>query len=100
MASGATQRRHTGACLEGDWPSSEERRRCAMARAFRNLQSQDVEFTACRLDVANTTAAATCTGVVEYATRVGNRRSRDVRRWTFTLQKASEGWLIQDVLMR
>ena len=79
------------------WPSVD---RARLERAFRNLQSQDVEFSECRLDVANTTAAATCTGVVEYATRVGNRRSRDARRWTFTLQKTSEGWLIQDVLMR
>ena len=79
------------------WPSVD---RARLERAFRNLQSQDVEFTECRLDVANTTATATCTGLVEYATRVGNRRSRDARRWTFTLQKASEGWLIQDVLMR
>ena len=79
------------------WPSVDRPR---LERAFRNLDWQDVEFSECRLDVAGATATATCTGVVEYATRVGNRRAREARRWTFALREQSAGWLIQNVLMR
>ena len=79
------------------WPSVDRPR---LERAFRNLDWQDLEFSECRLDVAGATATAICTGVVEYGTRVGNRRAREARRWTFALREESAGWLIQNVLMR
>ena len=83
--------------VQAIWPSVDRPR---LERAFRNLDWQDLEFTECQLEIVSATAVATCRGVLEYATRVGNRSARDARRWTITLQKASESWLIQNVLMR
>jgi hypothetical protein len=83
--------------VQAIWPSVDRSR---LERAFRNLEWQKLEFSACRLDVTGAAVTAICTGVVEYGTRVGNRRARDARTWTFALREASAGWLIQDVLMR
>ena len=83
--------------VEAIWPSVDRTR---LERAFRNLEWQTLAFSECRLDVGGAAATAVCTGVVEYGTRVGNRRARDARTWTFALREESAGWLIQDVLMR
>lgn len=79
------------------WPSVDRTR---LARAFRNLAWQDLAFTGCRLELAESGATATCTGAVEYVTRVGNQHAREARTWTFSLRKGSAGWLIQNVLVR
>jgi hypothetical protein len=85
------------ASVQAIWPSVDRSR---LERAFRNLEWQKLEFSECRLDVTGAAATAICTGVVEYGTRVGSRRAREARRWTFALQEQSAGWLIQNVLMR
>ena len=93
----AAYTRLDAAFVQAIWPSVDRPR---LERAFRNLASQDLRFGECRLDVASATAAATCTGAVDYVTRAGSRRAHDTRTWTFTLREESAGWVIDNVLMR
>jgi hypothetical protein len=83
--------------VQASWPSVDRPR---LERAFRNLEWQTLAFSECRVDIAGATATAICSGIVEYGTRVGNRRARDARTWSFALREESAGWLIQNVLMR
>lgn len=80
------------------WPSLDHP---ALERAFRNLQSQELQFHECRLSMGSTSAIATCTGVARYVTRIGNSSWKaDAREWTFNLKKESDAWLIESVRMR
>lgn len=80
------------------WPSLNER---ALARAFEGLQSQDVAFSACRLDVSGSRAQASCSGTARYVQRVGSKRSQqEARQWTFKLSKESNAWTIDSVQTR
>ena len=80
------------------WPSLNER---ALARAFEGLESQDVEFSDCRLAVTGSRAQASCTGTARYVKRVGSKSSRpEPRQWTFKLKKESNTWQIDTVQTR
>jgi hypothetical protein len=75
------------------WPTVDEP---ALMRAFRGLESQELRFTDCRVDVRGLTAAATCHGSAVYVPKVGNREPRvESRVWNFGLRKGWEGWRIE-----
>lgn len=77
------------------WPSVNER---ALAKAFEGLESQDVEFSSCRLAVNGNSAQASCAGTASYVRRVGNKvNQREPRQWTFKLKKQSNAWQIDSV---
>jgi hypothetical protein len=74
------------------WPSVDAG---ALARAFRDLKSQTLEFDRCDIDVASARAKAACHGRATYETRAGEQAARtEPREWTFTLQKSNEAWRI------
>jgi len=80
------------------WPTASE---AALARAFANLDSQNLAFYQCETAVAGATATARCDGQVSYVGRVGPRQPRTQNReWTFTLKKAAGGWVIERVQIR
>ncbi|MBA3297511.1 MAG: hypothetical protein H0U19_11285 [Acidobacteria bacterium] len=80
------------------WPSLNER---ALARAFEGLESQDVAFSDCRLNVIGSRAQASCSGTARYVQRVGSKRSQqEARQWTFKLSKESNAWKIDSVQAR
>jgi hypothetical protein len=86
------------AAVRAVWPSANAQE---LAREFGQLQEQQVEFHSCDLDIKESTAAATCTGVAGYVQKIGNAHPRfDDRRWAFTLKRAGSDWLIQDVVIR
>ena len=80
------------------WPSVNER---ALARAFEGLESQEVEFSNCRLAVSGNNAQASCAGTASYVRKVGSKVSqREPRQWTFKLKKQSNAWQIDSVQTR
>jgi hypothetical protein len=80
------------------WPSLNQ---SALARAFEGLESQDVVFSACRLNVAGNRAEASCSGLTTYVQRVGNKSPQsNSREWTFKLRKDSNAWAIASVETR
>lgn len=86
------------AAVRAVWPSANPQ---DLARDFGQLQEQQVEVHSCDVDIKETTAAATCSGVAGAAQKIGNARLRfDDRRWVFTLKRAGDGWIIQDVVIR
>ncbi|HEX5215057.1 MAG TPA: hypothetical protein VFV98_06310 [Vicinamibacterales bacterium] len=86
------------AAVRAVWPSANAQ---DLAREFGQLQEQQVEFHSCDLDIKETTAAASCTGVAGSAQKIGSTSLRfNDRRWLFTLKRAGDAWLIQDVVIR
>jgi hypothetical protein len=80
------------------WPSLD---RTALERAFRNLNSQELQFDDCRVTIDASRAVATCTGVARYVTRIGSSSWKTAHRdWTFKLRKDSGAWLIDSVVTR
>jgi hypothetical protein len=75
------------------WPSVDER---ALARAFAGLESQDVEFDACSIDVRGATANASCRGRASYVGKIGSREPRtETRQWQFELRRDGDAWMIE-----
>ena len=77
------------------WPTVDRR---ALARAFERLEEQSFEFDACQIAIDGPRAVASCDGSARYVPKVGNRTPRsEARHWKFTLRKADQGWLIEQV---
>jgi hypothetical protein len=77
------------------WPSLDER---ALARAFAGLASQTLTLEPCNIDVAGSSAVASCHGFATYVGRVGNKMGQVQRRdWTFELRKSTDDWQIRSV---
>ncbi len=75
------------------WPSVNER---ALAKAFAGLESQNVSFDDCSIDVRGQTANASCLGSASYVGKVGSRQLRtESRRWKFALRLDGEAWTIE-----
>ncbi len=79
----------------GVWPGVNER---ALARAFAGLESQDLNFDRCDVNVGDGSATAVCNGTARYVPKVGSKEPRvEPRRWTFSLRKSANGWEIDNV---
>lgn len=76
------------------WPAVNER---ALARAFRELDSQTLTFEGCRIDIAGSRARAWCPGYARYVGRVGKTTHTEQRDWNFVLRKSDERWQIDSV---
>jgi len=77
------------------WPSVDER---ALARAFAGLQSQNVSFDNCDVNVSGATAKASCRGHASYVGKIGSREPRiEQRQWTFELKRdGNDAWKIEN----
>jgi hypothetical protein len=77
------------------WPTVNEK---TLAKAFERLESHDVSFESCQIEIFSVLAEATCSGSARYVPKVGSRTPKDeARRWRFSLRKATGGWLIERV---
>ncbi len=77
------------------WPTVNEK---SLAKAFERLESHDVSFASCQIEIFSVLAEAVCNGSARYVPKVGSRTPKDeARRWRFSLRKASGGWLIDGV---
>ena len=77
------------------WPTVNER---ALARAFRDVASQNVRFDDCEIDIRGASANALCRGTASYVPKVGNREQRtEERSWRFELRLDGDAWQIVDV---
>ncbi len=77
------------------WPTVNEK---TLAKAFERLESHDVSFESCQIEIFSVLAEAACSGSARYVPKVGSRTPKDeARRWRFSLRKASGGWLIDRV---
>ena len=75
------------------WPTVDER---ALARAFASLESQEVSFDNCDIDVKGATASASCRGTASYVGKVGSRQARtEARQWIFELKLHGDDWKIE-----
>ena len=75
------------------WPSVDER---ALTKAFASLESQDVSFDRCDIDVKGNQASASCRGTASYVGKVGSRQARtEPRQWNFELKLHGEDWKIE-----
>ena len=78
------------------WPTVDER---ALARAFASLESQDVSFDSCDIDIKGTQASASCRGTASYVGKIGNRQARtEPRQWNFELKLHGDDWKIEKAL--
>jgi len=93
----AINRLDAGAAL-AVWPTVNEK---TLARAFERLEGQDVSFESCQIEIVAVVAEAACSGSARYVPKVGSRTPKaEARQWTFSLRKASGGWLIDRVEAR
>jgi hypothetical protein len=77
------------------WPTVNEG---ALAAAFAGLESQNVTFDACEIDVQGATANASCRGRARYVVKVGSREPRtEPRSWQIALRRTGEDWVIDSV---
>jgi hypothetical protein len=77
------------------WPSVNAK---AIGHAFDQIDSQAFTFDRCVTQPRSGGAVVTCSGRAAWVPRVGNRSPRvESRRWTFTLEKGSQGWVIREV---
>ena len=81
--------------LESVWPSVNAR---SIGRAFDQLDSQQLAFDRCDTQVRVAWATVTCNGRATWIPRIGNKAPRvESRRWTFTFEKLTTGWVIRQV---
>lgn len=81
--------------VEGVWPSVNTK---ALSRAFGQIESQEFAFDRCVTQFRIAWAIATCSGRATYVPRIGQGVPRvEAKRWTFTLEKLSRGWVIRQV---
>jgi hypothetical protein len=81
--------------VEPFWPSVNSR---SLSRAFDQLEVQKFEFDRCTTDIKGATAVTTCSGRARYTPRIGNKTPRvEPRRWTFTMEKVNQNWVIRRV---
>jgi hypothetical protein len=75
------------------WPGVNEH---ALARAFDELDSQQITFDACDVRPSGGAATATCRGSMRYVAKVGSRDPHvEPRVWTFSLRKLGSDWKIE-----
>ena len=75
------------------WPTVDER---ALSRAFASLESQDVSFDRCDIDVKGNLASASCRGTASYVGKIGSRQARtEARQWNFELKLHGDDWKIE-----
>jgi hypothetical protein len=80
------------------WPSVNTR---VLDRAFAQLETQELEFESCEINVTGARAVAACGGRARYVPKVGNKNPQEQRRqWTFDLRKVNDAWLIETVESR
>jgi hypothetical protein len=80
------------------WPTVDER---ALARAFAGLESQDVSFDNCDIEVRGATANASCRGQASYVGKIGAREPRtEARQWRFELRRDGDAWKIESAEAR
>jgi tetratricopeptide (TPR) repeat protein len=74
------------------WPAVNQ---AALARAFDGLESQNLTFDRCDVQLQSETAAATCHGTARYVPKIGSREPRiEPRIWIFSLRRAGTDWKI------
>lgn len=79
------------------WPSVDERE---LARAFQQLQGQQLAFTCSEISISGQDANARCSGNATYRPKVGSRVVRLTgREWTFNLSRSDSGWQIAQVTL-
>jgi hypothetical protein len=77
------------------WPTVDV---ATLQRQFARIDDQNLEYEQCDISIADATATATCTGVIESGFRKGQRRLHSARtQWRFTLEKKAKQWLIRTV---
>jgi hypothetical protein len=77
------------------WPTADV---AALQRQFARIDDQNLEYERCGISIADATATASCTGVIESGLRAGQRRLHSARmQWRFTLEKKAKRWLIRTV---
>jgi hypothetical protein len=75
------------------WPAVNH---AALSRAFDGLESQNLTFENCAVDLAGAAARAVCRGSARYVPKIGSREPRvEPRVWNFTLRKAGDDWRIE-----
>jgi len=80
------------------WPTVDEK---ALARAFKDLSSQNVSFDDCEIDIRGAVANASCRGQASYVGKVGSREPRtESRTWRFELRRDGEAWKIENAEAR
>ncbi|MPZ21648.1 MAG: hypothetical protein GEV06_27720 [Luteitalea sp.] len=80
------------------WPSVDGP---ALARAFADVQEQDLTLERCDVAVEQAQATASCPGALSYVRRVGPPDPQVARHvWTFLLERHERGWLIAEVTAR
>ena len=80
------------------WPAVDV---VALSKAFDQLASQAIEFTACDVSVTGERARAVCGGHASFVPKVGRRDARRAaREWRFQLRRAGDGWIIAGMEMR
>jgi hypothetical protein len=81
--------------VAGFWPSVDSR---ALSRAFAQLDSQQLHFERCDIQLAGTRAFASCHGYVQLVRKAGSQDPRtESRKWTFTLGEVKDHWVILGV---
>ena len=79
------------------WPGVDER---LLARAFGQIQMQEITFADCQTNVTSTTTRAdiTCRGSIRYVPRIGARTERvELRRWRFVVVQSGRDWHLESV---
>jgi hypothetical protein len=80
------------------WPNVDER---ALSNAFAGLESQNVSFDDCAIEVHGATADASCRGRHSWLGKVGSRQLRtEAREWQFRLRLDGEAWKIESAQNR
>lgn len=80
------------------WPSVDEK---ALAKAFKDLASQNVSFDGCDIDVRGAVANASCRGQQSYVVKIGSREPRsETRLWRFELRRDGDAWKIESAEAR
>ncbi len=80
------------------WPHVDQR---VLSRAFDSIESQQVYFERCDVQISGSAATASCGGWMNYVPKVGKKDPRSVsRQWDFVLQKGAGEWQITTAAIR
>jgi hypothetical protein len=86
------------AAVKAVWPSVDQ---AGLRRAFSALDTQQVTFDRCDVQITGSTGRATCAGTAMWRPKIGGGSAREQNRtWNFVLKNAGGSWQIVNAEVR
>ena len=84
--------------MKSVWPGANA---AALSKAFKQMESQSMDFYSCGVELNGAAAEATCAGAITFVPKVGGKTPRvEPHRWSFYLTRQNDRWIIDRIVAK